>query len=87
MARKTFNVAQLVETVNRRNRHSNCTPDVRQGWNSLLEEVLLEAGQYKGYNYLRFDDVAEDVLPGIILNHRGEGEHEFPDETRRFYYL
>lgn len=62
------------EIVNRRNRLSTCPADIRFGWNDVLEEVLLQKGQYFGFRYLCRDEVP-----------RGEasGRHDF---TRRHYY-
>lgn len=87
--RKTLEIRALVETVNRRNRESTCTEDVRRGWNSLLETVLHGAGVYAGFGYLGAADVPEGEKPGIIWH--GEPaettKREFPDETRREYYF
>ncbi len=66
--RKTFDIAELLHTVNRRNASSTCSPDVRQGWNSLLEGVLHSADLYNGYGYLEQKDLkgsAVNSRPGI----------------------
>lgn len=86
MARKTVNVKDLVERVNQRNQLSSCDPRVREGWNSLLEEVLHGSGNYQGFGYYESHQLGKDVPPGVIRGKDGE-KNTFPDETRRFYYL
>ncbi len=63
--RKTFDIAELLYTVNSRNAGSTCDPAVRQGWNSLLESVLHGADLYNGYGYLEQGD-----LKGSAVNSR-----------------
>ena len=66
--RKTFDIAELLHTVNRRNQSSTCSPEVRQGWNSLLETVLHGADLYNGYGYLMQTDLKDSAVnskPGI----------------------
>jgi hypothetical protein len=91
MTRKTVNLIDMIEEVNRRNRGSICCAEVRRGWNSLLEGFLYENDAYAGYGYLEAEQLegtrAEGMLPGIIRDANGPGEHEFPDETRVVYYI
>ena len=66
--RKTFDIAELLYTVNTRNQTSTCDPAVRQGWNSLLESVLHSSDLYDGYDYIRQEQLRESAvssLPGI----------------------
>ncbi len=66
--RKTFDIAELLYTVNSRNAGSTCSPEVRQGWNSLLETVLHGADLYNGYGYLEQGNLkgsAVNSKPGI----------------------
>ena len=66
--RKTFDIVQLILTVNLRNAASTCSAEVRAGWNSLLESVLHAAGLYVGFNYLGSEHLtgsAEFEEPGI----------------------
>lgn len=85
MARKTFSVKELIGTVNHRNRVSTCSEDTRRGWNSILADILHKTGNYQGFGYLEQHEVPEGQKPGII---KGEGDqpHQFPDESRVFYY-
>lgn len=81
--RKTTDLAKMIETVNRRNKHSMCSPDVRRGWNSLLAEMLHDAGVYEGFGYYEAKDLG-DVEPGIAKDKNGN--NVFPDDTRIFYF-
>jgi len=84
--RTTIKLADLLDTVNRRNRESTCSAATRRGWNSLLEAMLHAADAYKGFGYLYADHVPEGEKPGIIWEKDGPGKHAFPDGTRRVYY-
>jgi hypothetical protein len=84
MARKTCYVRDLIEEVNRRNSVSTCPPDVRSGWNSLLDGVLHETGNYRGYTYLEARHVPVGQAPGVL---RTETGNVFPDESRRNYIM
>lgn len=88
MARKTVKIVDLLDSVNRKNSTSTCSPEVRQGWNAILADVLHENGVYAGFNYYEQDKVPPGHKPGIIRSSNIETEpHLFPDETRRFYYM
>ncbi len=83
--RKTVRLRELIDWVNQRNATSTCEPSVREGWNSLLNSILMAADAYKGFNYLRLDELkgeAEGKPPGIVFDPSGENRHEFPDESR-----
>ncbi len=74
--RKTINVEWVKSRVDKMNRESSCEPKVREGWNHLLEEILMETENYNGFRYLNIDEI------------RGDGPekgHKVPDETRRKY--
>jgi hypothetical protein len=82
--KKTVRIADLVALVNEHNRVSTCAPDIRNGWNALLEEVLHAADAYRGFGYLSAGDVPAGHAAGMI----GEvGNFSFPDESRRCYAL
>lgn len=87
--RKMIRLRELVEWVNERNATSTCDPAVREGWNSLVNHVLMQADAYAGFGCLGANDLQGDAKghpPGIIFDHSGEHRHEFPDETRiRFF--
>ena len=77
--RKTFSIAQLLHTVNKRNAASTCSPDVRQGWNSILSQVLMDADVYSGYNYLGPEDIPVGQRPGIAFQDK-DGNSLTPTE-------
>ncbi len=79
---KTFKVCDLIEEVNRINRLSTCDPAMRMGWNTLLEHVLVETGNWEGYRYLTSGGVPFGQLPG---KEEKDGKLTFPDESRRYY--
>ena len=95
--RKTVAIEAIVTEVNRRNTGSTCDPEVRRGWNSLLEILLIDANQYGGFCYLQKDEVPKGYDPGIVWANgttphsypKGlkETGHAFPDETRRHYFF
>jgi hypothetical protein len=82
--RKTIKITELLALVNERNQLSTCQPDIRKGWNALLEEVLHAADVYHGYGYLTASEVPTGKEPGIRDGKR-QGEFVFPDESRRRY--
>lgn len=82
--RKTVDVRALVEKVNHRNKHSTCSRAVRDGWNTFIEDILMETGNYNGFGYYLTSEVPEGCLPGMV---NGESEKTFPDDSRRYYYF
>jgi hypothetical protein len=83
--RKTFLVEALKRKVNHRNRTSTCTAAARDGWNSVLSDVLMETGNYKGFRYLTQEEVPPGYEPGGIW-HEDPTKRLFPDESRREYF-
>lgn len=91
MARKTIDLATMIQKVNERNKLSTCAPDVRRGWNDLLETLLLESGQYDGFSYLSRSEVPPGQAPGVLVerltsNYTVEERFTGCDETRRHYH-
>jgi len=83
--RKNIGIARLVEIVNKRNVESHCSREVRMGWNSLLEVVLHETGNYHGFGYLSNRDLPGQVTPGIRYEKGPDGfYHPCDDYTERF---
>jgi hypothetical protein len=83
--RRTVKVVDLVEMVNKMNRESTCGPDLRVGWNSWLEEILLKTKTYSGFQYLWRGRVPMGHLPGIET--APDQTKRFPDPTRREYIV
>ena len=84
MARKTISVAQLVNETNLRNKVSSCAPEIRQGWNHMLESILHDSGNYQGFGFYTQSDLAKDITPGIW---RDGDRFKDTDSTRIYFYL
>jgi hypothetical protein len=84
--RKTVKLSDIIDSVNRKNMYSTCSPEIRQGWNAMLADILHQANSYAGFGYYTQDQVPEGHEPGIIRNDDMPCLNQFPDETRRFYY-
>jgi hypothetical protein len=63
--RKTFSVAQALFDINQKNQLSTCSAEVRQGWNSMIETILMAAEVYTGFGYLRSPDLPTGQKAGI----------------------
>ena len=81
---KTVKIAALIDRVNDLNRAGTDSPEVRRGWNSLLEDTLDAGGFTFGWLYLTSKEVPKGQEPGV--RHRGDGVTELPDSTRRQYH-
>lgn len=96
---KTVHIKALIETVNARNRLSICSSEIREDWNSILEEALHAANVYQGYRYLSDKEVPPGHLPGYQMEKDAPPGYypgfqtlpgygtTFPDETRREYVI
>lgn len=78
--RKTIEVERVKELANKfLDLSSNCQTNERIGVAGLLENILHETGNYKGFNYISGKGIIHDERPGGT-------NHTFLDETRRFYH-
>ena len=82
---KTIKVVDLIAKVNARNRCSTCPAETRQGWNSLMEEVLAATGNYAGFGLLKETEVPQGEKPGRVVGKNCDCT--FPDESRRSYCI
>ena len=83
-ARKTIEVEVIKERVNRFLAQSrNEDADVRKGHHGLATILLMEVGAYRGFNYLRKEDVAPGLTFGVDWS---SGKPVFHDETRTFFH-
>jgi len=85
MSKKTFKVAKLLNMVNNMNQSEYGDASMRMGVNTVLENVLMDTGNYHGFLYLTSRDVPEGAKPGIIFGEDGS-DNQYPDESRRCYY-
>ena len=84
-ARKTIEVEVIKERVNRFLAQSrNQDSEIRKGHHGLATILLMEVGAYRGFNYLR----KEDVAPGLTFGVEWADNNKpiFHDETRTFFY-
>ena len=83
-ARKTIEVEVIKERVNRFLAQSrNEDADVRKGHHGLATILLMEVGAYRGFNYLRKEDVAPGLTFGVDWT---SGKPVFHDESRTFFH-
>jgi len=88
--RKTIEISKVVEVANLILAQSKdeCV-DYRKGVISMIEDVLLKNDIYQGFGYHTSDSLqklgSEATKPGIIFDYENHN-HQYPDETRRFYY-
>ena len=86
--KKTISVEFIKDIINYKNHMSTCAPEVRRGWNSILQDILMQTGNYRGFYYLRSGEVPDSEVAGILTNAQGDicyredGMPFFPDETR-----
>jgi hypothetical protein len=82
--RKTIEVAELKARINHMLAHGVNNPEGRKALGSLLSMVLMDTGNYKGFNYL-------DWLNGGAEHWRNDGEPKdttpyLGDQSRVEYY-
>jgi hypothetical protein len=80
--RKTFEVETFLKQINEMLKLSKCDPEGRKTMQVILESVLMETGNYKGYRYLTANEVPAGHLPGINISPI-DGQH-LEDMVRRF---
>jgi hypothetical protein len=88
MKRKTVKVKNLVKFVNKFNKESaDALKEHREAYNTLLENILLSANSYQGFQYLSKDDLTGDAMSvGIRFNEDGTVMYNDTDETRVEYH-
>lgn len=90
--RKTINIEVVREKVNRMLRDSHQDDHVdrayREGVISILEDILHDTGNYKGFRYLTQDELFTNCIPGVRRGEDLSYEEKFinTDGTRRYYY-
>jgi hypothetical protein len=57
VARKTVEVGKVLRMVNSFLAAKNTTDDEREGVAALMEAILFETGNYRGYRYLDTDQI------------------------------
>lgn len=83
---KNISIVQLVETVNNMLATSVCDISTRYGMITLLEKVLMDTGNYKGYGYLSAFDAPGMITPGVrFIGPELTADFDNTDPTRRRY--
>lgn len=71
-ARKTVSVEAIVDQVNASLKESTCSPDIRYGMCTVVEQVLMESGNYRGFRFL-----SQEELPNGLVK----------EDSRRQYFF
>lgn len=86
MHRKTVNVEWVRQKANYFFLHSkDDLKDQRFGVIGILEGILMETNNYKGFRYLIEDDMKTSLAGKSVGMTDNNEERIFPDESRRFY--
>lgn len=92
MARKTFKVEDFKIMINHKLKFSpDRAIEYRQGLLISIENVLMQSGNYKGFNYLTIEQIKEygNKVPGIWRpdpEQPSKVSFENTDNTRVFFY-
>ena len=70
--RKTVEVSALKDQINFMLANSRCPVEGRKSMMVILENVLMETGNYRGFSYLSKNEVPEGYQYGINLEAYGE---------------
>lgn len=90
--RKTIEIEALRVSVNEMLKESTCTPDVRLGMCSVLEQALHKSGNYHGFRHLQQEEVPYKQKAGIHFDKETRLILPYPDrfvntdDTRRQYF-
>lgn len=85
--RKTVNANVIIDEANKVFKES--LPNFKDGRTAIqifVTTLLLDAGQYKGFNYLTAEALPEGYEPGMIFDESPARAHKFPDPSRIFFY-
>jgi len=88
---KTFQVETLKKMVNESLKGSTCSADIRKGQMAMLEQVLHDSKNYKGFRYLLAIEVPKGQIPGMhvhgtIENTPYEARFKNTDPSRVEYF-
>lgn len=84
--RKTVELEKIKLKVNEYFRTSKNESAVqRRTLQFFVTDLLMEAGQYQGFNYLTKNDVKEGLTTGMEWNETGD-KVTFKDQSRIFFY-
>lgn len=94
--RKTFSVAELKKRANHFLLHSeDGWREQRKAWASMVEGVLMDTGNYRGFGYLNADNMRQSesgCSVGVRYSEATDPQQRYnehfvnTDDTRRFYF-
>ena len=80
LKRKTVSIKSLVERVNKANASTaDNWKDEREGNNRFLEQILHDAGAYRGFGYLSARELEGDAMSVGIREQHEDGTWNFDD--------
>jgi hypothetical protein len=85
MARKTFNVSEFKDYINSNLVEERLSNDEKYGMIMLLEHLLSETGNYKGFGYVYKDDV-RPCFPDKVGAPASNPAWDMSRDVRRKYY-
>lgn len=86
-SKKTIAIAELVEHANKIFRESTDDfRDQRRGLQTFVEDILMKTDNYRGFNYLTPSLSKPGNSVGILFDVTSAREHEYPDDSRIFFY-
>lgn len=83
--RKTIEIERVKKLINEKLKSQGSISE-RLSLMTLLEIMLSETGNYKGFRYLTVNEVPSDCDPGIIRDIETGLALSFPDTSRVEYY-
>ncbi len=79
MKRKTFDVSEFKNFVNKKLSERTISDEEKRGMRCLLEEVLVKTGNYRGFNHVYW------WSDGGYIEWLKDGEPDFPIKDRYIY--
>jgi len=78
--RKTFNVSKTLAEANKQlaRKDADATTDFKKGVCVLIERILMDTGNYNGYNYNLWNN-------GGFTQWQKDGEPDFPEKNKYMY--
>ena len=89
MARKTIGIENLRMMINDYLMNTTDGPHGRSeriAYISLIDRVLLDTGNYKGFRYLSEKDLRPGWKPGIRFDENEKPHFDDTDKTRVYYF-
>jgi hypothetical protein len=89
--KKTVKIAEIVDYANGfLSAPTNESREAREAIIRMVENCLMKANAWSGYRYLTEQDLPKGIEPGMrpkAVQTSWHTDYEFPDTTRRHYFL